>query len=99
MRNLRNEAHAKICFHQISVIGLENLPVIERVECRATIVDRDAALAAGTIRVPFEDDAKLERILSNLLWTWADSKFDSQSFMRCDDNTINIGTHMWTVIT
>ncbi len=99
VRVLRNQARTKLCFNLISRITFADRTAKERAKYRAVVVAKDAALAAGTIFVPFEDDDKAERKLLALLWAWADPKVEWASYMSCDDNAPNIGTQMWTVIT
>ena len=99
VRVFRSQARSKLCLNLISGVVFTNRSVAERAEYRAVVVARDAALLAGIIPVPFEDDDKAERRMSSLLWTWTDPKNDWAAYMRCDDGAHDLGTQMWTVIT
>ena len=99
VRVFRRHARSKLCFNFISGVPFANRTVAERAEYRATFIARYAALLAGTISVPFEDDDKAERRQSTLLWSWTDPKKEWAAYMRCDDGARDIGTRMWTVIT
>ena len=55
---LRNKARKKPCINLISGITFANQTPAERAEYHAYVVAIDAALVAGLIHVPFEDDEK-----------------------------------------
>ncbi len=76
VRVFRNHARSKLCFNMISGVAFANRIAAKRAEYRAVVIARDAAILARTIPVPFEDDDKAERRLSNLLWSWTDPKKD-----------------------
>jgi hypothetical protein len=98
VRVFRNQARSKLSFNLISGVAFANRTDAKRAECRAVVITKDAALLAGTIPVPFEDD-KAEWRLTTMVWSWTDPKKDWAAYMRCDDGAHDISTQMWTVIT
>jgi len=99
VRVFRNKARSKLCFNLVSGVAFANRTAAKRAEYRADVIARDAALLAGIIPVPFEDDDKAKRRLSTLMWSWTDPKKDWAAYMRCNDGAHDISAQMWTVIT
>ncbi len=68
VRVFRNRARSMLCLNLISGVALANRTVAKQAEYSAAVIAKDAALLTGEVPVPFEDDDKAERRLSNLLW-------------------------------
>ncbi len=81
IRVLRDQARLKLCFRLISGIAHANRPAVEIAELRAAAAAAVIEIAAGTVPISYDGDAKSERRLSTLLWRWTDQELDWPSFM------------------
>jgi hypothetical protein len=95
---MRDQARLKLCFIIICGIPSGARPAAMRVAVRTGNVARDDAILAGIKPIPYEDDDNDERRLSTLLWLWTDPEVDWPTFMRCNDETVDIGTQMWRLV-
>ncbi len=84
--------------HRISGVAPTNRPAVEIAELRAAVVAAVIAIAAGTVPIPYDGDAKSERRLSTLLWRWSYQELDWPTFLQCDDAAPDIGSQMWRVV-